>query len=137
MYEHLLLRHGDDGVEAAAAEVDDELAEREASLAYLLGAAEQKWRVEMLVGAQNSPVFALQQLTAMLRVAFDRGLITNIRALIATHSSVEKARARCHSFVPSFGGRVDGVTVFTHRWCSHTRRASACSSRPSPTLIRL
>ena len=34
----------------------------------------------------------------MLRVAFDRGLITNIRALIATHSSVEKmvlAHAAC------------------------------------------
>jgi hypothetical protein len=97
MYEHLLLRHGD-GEAAAAEEVDDELAEREASLAYLLGAAEQKWRVEMLVGASNQPVFALQQLTAMLRVAFDRGLITNIRALIATHSSVEKmvlAHAAC------------------------------------------
>jgi predicted membrane chloride channel (bestrophin family) len=95
MYEHLLLRHGD-GVEEPAG--DDELAEREASLAYLLGAAEQKWRVEMLVNAQNAPVFALQQLTAMLRVAFDRGLITNIRALIATHSSVEKmvlAHAAC------------------------------------------
>ena len=96
MYEHLLLRH--DGETAAAEEADDELAEREASLAYLLGAAEQKWRVDMLVGAQNAPVFALQQLTAMLRVAFDRGLITNIRALIATHSSVEKmvlAHAAC------------------------------------------
>ena len=95
MYEHLLLRHGD-GLEEPAG--DDELAEREASLAYLLGAAEQKWRVEMLVGASNQPVFALQQLTAMLRVAFDRGLITNIRALIATHSSIEKmvlAHAAC------------------------------------------
>ena len=50
------------------------------------------------MSAQNAPVFALQQLTAMLRVAFDRGLITNIRALIATHSSVEKmvlAHAAC------------------------------------------
>ena len=135
MYEHLLLRHGE-GLEEPAG--DDELAEREASLAYLLGAAEQRWRVEMLVGASNQPVFALQQLTAMLRVAFDRGLITNIRALIATHSSVEKARARCLLFVPSFGGRSDGVTVpFTHRWYSHTRPVSASSSRPSPTLIRL
>jgi hypothetical protein len=98
MYEHLLLRHGDDDGAEAVAAADDELAEREASLAYLLGAPEQKWRVEMLVNAQNAPVFALQQLTAMLRVAFDRGLITNIRALIATHSSVEKmvlAHAAC------------------------------------------
>ena len=100
MYEHLLLRHeaDGDGVGGGGREADDELAEREASLAYLLGAAEQKWRVEMLVNAQNAPVFALQQLTAMLRVAFDRGLITNIRALIATHSSVEKmvlAHAAC------------------------------------------
>ena len=111
---------------------DDELAEREASLAYLLGAAEQKWRVEMLVNAQNAPVFALQQLTAMLRVAFDRGLITNIRALIATHSSVEKARARCLLFVPSFEGRVGGVhtqMVLAHAACS--------SSAEAPTLIRL
>ncbi len=98
MYEHLLLRHSDDDGAEAVAAVDDELAEREASLAYLLGAAEQLWRVEMLVNAQNAPVFALQQLTAMLRVAFDRGLITKIRALIATHSSVEKmvlAHAAC------------------------------------------
>ena len=84
--------------DAAAAERDAAAAEREASLAFLLGRAEQSWRVEGLVGARNQPAYALQQLTAMLRVAFDRGLITNIRALIAVHASVEKmvlAHAAC------------------------------------------
>lgn len=97
MYEHLLLRHapsaasrGDSQAPVEAPDGQVTASETDEALAFLLGEREQRWRVEALVQAGSQPVFVLQQLTAMLRVAFDRGTITNIRALIALHASVEK-----------------------------------------------
>ena len=107
MYEHLLLRHGHGSVDASPAAPstppdpdqpptpedelrDDELHRREAALSFLLGVEDQRARVEALILSANQPVFIAQQLTAMLRICFDRGVITNIRALIAVHQSVER-----------------------------------------------
>ena len=111
MYEHLLLAHASQASTAAAvcggaaategepAAADGAAAgERDAPLRFILGGREQRARVEGLILAPNQPVYLMQQLTAMLRVAFDRGVVTNIRALIAVHSTVERmqhAHAAC------------------------------------------
>jgi len=121
MYEHLLLRHrpppipeelsgaatalrgaaeaeAAGGAAASGAPLSEEQAKREASLAFILGEVEQRARVEALIRAPSPSIFCLQQLTAQCRVAFDCGIITNIRALIAIHGSVEKmqlAHAAC------------------------------------------
>jgi hypothetical protein len=82
MYEHLLLGHAETSAP-----------EKSAGLEFVLCARRQRARVEGLISAPDQPSYVLQQLTAGLRVAFDQGVITNIRALIAVHARVGEMHA--------------------------------------------